>query len=152
MPQAARSRSATSRSTLEARDGELTIVQADGDRRLDRPEPPGQGTLDPDDPARSPVRVHAEATNLELDGRLRRWLPDEAQEIWDAYFPEVNARRRHQRRAGQRRGEPGPGRRPGPRSTSTVDVDCLDVSMKYKHFAYPVDHVQGKIHAHPRRR
>src|SRR6202041_2107856 len=30
---------------------------------------------------------------------------------------------------------------------ATVDVECLDVSMRYKHFAYPVDHIKGTIHA-----
>ena len=131
---------------LEARDGELTIARADGSDGSTKLSLRGRASVDLDDIARSTFRVHAEAANLELDKRIRRWIPDEkAREIWDAYFPGVldeksTSAGRVDIRADASREAPGAPIR------HEVDVTCLDVSMKYKHFAYPVDHIKGNLH------
>ena len=133
---------------VEARDGELTITRADGSDGSTGLGLRGKVTLDPDNPAGSPFEVHAEANKLELDDRLLRWLPVKFQEIWVAYFPKSP-------RTGLSRGgsvnlsadfiRPRSGAKVG----VEVDVACLDVSMEYKHFKYPVDHVRGKLHVTP---
>ena len=130
---------------LEAVDGELTILDARGSDGPTGLSLTGRARLDPDDLARSTFRVVAEATNLELDGRLRSWTPRETREIWDAYFPDVAA---SPSASAGRVDVKAAVTRDDPRAElgMVVDVNCLDVSMRYKHFAYPVDHVKGTIH------
>ena len=135
---------------LEAKDGELAILQARGNDGSTALSVRGKATLHLDDLARSPFRVVAEASNLELDSRLRGWVPSEHREIWDAYFPTV--KETPSTSAGRISVEAVVGRAsPEAKVDASVDVDCLDVSMKYKHFAYPVDHVKGKIHVADKR-
>jgi 4-amino-4-deoxy-L-arabinose transferase-like glycosyltransferase len=129
---------------LEARDGELTILDAHGNDGPTELALKGRATLNPDDPARSTFRIVAEATNLELDHRLRDWIPAKDRELWDAYFPNVkevpsNSAGRVNVSAVVARDAPGAD------IAADAEVRCLDVSMKYKHFAYPVDHIKGTI-------
>ena len=129
---------------VEAKDGELSILQARGNSGSTNLSLTGKAWLDLDDPARSPFRVVAEATNLELDSRLRQWIPGETRELWDAYFPGM--KEASSTSAGRVNVEAALGRAaPGAKLDASVAITCLDVSMKYKHFAYPVDHVKGTI-------
>jgi hypothetical protein len=135
---------------VEAKDGELVIVRAEGSDGSTGLDLRGKVTLNPGDPARSTFEVHAEANNLELDGRLRRWIPAQHRELWDAYFPQVGAT--PSTSAGRVNVAAVVARaKPEAQVAVEADVTCLDVSMKYKHFAYPVDHIQGKIHFTPKR-
>jgi 4-amino-4-deoxy-L-arabinose transferase-like glycosyltransferase len=130
---------------VQARDGELTILEAHGSDGSTSLSLAGRATLNPDNPARSMFRIVAEANNLELDSRLRDWIPEETRELWDAYFPDVKSLFTS---AGRINVKAVLGRS-DPKAEIDVDVNvkCLDVSMKYKHFAYPVDHITGTIHA-----
>ena len=136
---------------IEAKDGELTILRADGSDGRTGLSLKGKARLNPDEPARSTFEVVAKATNLELDSRLRNWIPDpQAREIWDAYFPGVA--QTPSTSAGWISVEATVARAaPGAKIDVAADVECLDVSMKYKHFAYPVDHIKGTIHYTPER-
>ncbi len=131
---------------LEAKDGELTILEAHGSDGSTGLGLTGHATLDLDDPTRSPFRVVAEANNLELDSRLRDWIPEKSREILDSYFPSVAAN--PSTSAGRVNLKAVVGRADSKAEVDAeVDVKCLDLSMKYKHFAYPVDHIKGTIHA-----
>ncbi len=130
------------------KDGELTILQGSGSDGSTSLSLTGKSTLNLDEPAKSVFEIHAVATNLELDERIRRWIPDETKELWDAYFPQVNAT--PSTSAGRVNVDVVAGRsEPSAKIDYAVDVMCADVSMKYKHFAYPVDHVQGNLHFTP---
>jgi hypothetical protein len=124
-------------------DGELTILQGMGNDGSTSLSLTGKARLNLDEPSKSPFEIHAEATNLELDTRIRRWIPDETKEIWDAYLPQVIANSTSAGRisvdAFLKRTDPAS------KLDFTVNINCIDVSMKYKHFAYPVDHIGGKI-------
>ena len=133
---------------VQARDGELTITRADGSDGSTGLSLRGHAMIDPDDPRGSPFEVHAEATKLELDERLLRWLPPEVREIWLAYFPR-NPRTGISRGGSINLSANFVRPRSGAEVGVEVDVDCLDVSMEYKHFKYPVDHIQGKIRLTP---
>ena len=130
----------------EAKDGEIAILEARGNDGKTALSLTGLARLDLDDPKRSTFRVVAGADNLELDRRLRDWLPDgPPREIWDAYFPNVAA---SSTSAGRVSVSAVVTRAiPGAEPDFAADVRCLDVSMKYRHFAYPVDHITGIIHA-----
>jgi 4-amino-4-deoxy-L-arabinose transferase-like glycosyltransferase len=130
---------------VEARDGDLTILEARGSDGSTALSLTGHATLDPDDPSRSAFGIVAEANNLELDTRLRAWIPGDTRELWDAYFPDVKALSSSAGRINVK----AVVARADPKAevSVAVDVKCLDVSMKYKHFAYPVDHITGTIHA-----
>jgi len=134
---------------LRARDGrpaEVTASGSDGATTFAL-----EGKFDLDDPAGGPFEAKVDASGLQLDARLRGWTPPEFRELWDLYFPEV----------GRSAKSPAAGRvnvtvrasRPsaGAGVAAESDVELLDVAMKYKHFAYPVDHIRGKIHATARR-
>ncbi len=132
--------------TVEARDGELTILEARGSDGSTGLGLTGRATLNVDNPSRSTFQVVAEANNLELDARLRDWIPEMHRELWDAYFPDV--KKTPSTSAGRVSVKAVVGRASTEAEVdATVDVKCLDVSMKYKHFAYPVDHIKGTIHA-----
>jgi hypothetical protein len=134
----------------EARDGEIAILDAHGNDGKTALSLTGVARLDQADPKRSTFRVVAGADNLELDRRLRDWLPEGPhREIWDAYFPNVAA---SSTSAGRVSASVAVTRaQPGAEPEFVADVRCLDVSMKYKHFAYPVDHITGTIHATKKR-
>jgi 4-amino-4-deoxy-L-arabinose transferase-like glycosyltransferase len=130
------------------KDGELTITQALGSDGPTSLSLTGKATLNLEEPAKSPFEIHARATNLELDARIRHWIPDDTKELWDGYFPQVNAT--PPTSAGRVSVTMDAGRpNPDAEVDYKIDVDCIDVSMKYKHFAYPVDHVGGKIQFTP---
>jgi hypothetical protein len=119
--------------SLAVRDGVLTIERAEGYNGLTTVRADGQISLG--DPARAPLRLHLDLRDLELDDRLHRWTPREHLGLWDEFHPSgrvsvaVDATRD---RAG------------GPLALA-VGVDCLDVSMVYKYFKYPLDHVWGRV-------
>ncbi len=133
---------------VEVKDGELTITRADGSDGSTGLSLRGRATIDPDDPAGSPFEAHAEATKLELDERLLTWLPPKFREIWLAYFPR-NARTGTSRGGSVTLSADFVRPRAGAEVAVELDVDCLDVSMEYKHFKYPVDHVRGKVRLTP---
>ncbi len=129
---------------VEAVDGELTILDAHGSDGSTSLLLSGRATIDPVDPARSTFRLVARAANLELDRRLRDWIPAKEREDWDSYFPGVKATPSSS--AGRINVTATATRlEPGGEVDVASDVECLDVSVKYKHFAYPVDHLKGTI-------
>jgi AsmA-like C-terminal region len=131
-----------------ARDGELIISRASGTDGKTSFGLVGRATIG--DPSRAPFACRLEATNLELDGRLRRFTPKKFQEIWDLYFPEVGLSPTAS--AGRLNAVVNLARpSPGAEVDAVVDVTDLDVSVEYRHFAYKVDHVHGKIHATPKK-
>jgi 4-amino-4-deoxy-L-arabinose transferase-like glycosyltransferase len=133
---------------LAAKDGVLEIIQAEGSDGSTSLSVRGKVTINPENPTRSPFEIHADVSNLEVDNRIRRWIPAETRELWDAYFPQIKA-------------DPdiSVGRinvstvvsraKPEAELDFTADVTCLDVAMRYKHFPYTVDHVQGRIRLKP---
>ncbi len=132
---------------LEARDGGLTIARAEGS---DGATTLGlTGTVAAGDPAVAAFDLRLDATNLELDGRLRRYTPEEFRELWELYCPAVG---RTPSTSAGRVNVAAHVSRPGPGAAIAheVDVTCLDVSVEYKHFAYPLDHIRGTIRATPR--
>ncbi len=103
------------------------------------------------DPARAPFQVRAEANKLELDDRLRAWTPEPFRDLWGDYFPMVAAKAQ-----GTSAGRVSAVLRasratPGGEVACDSDVELLDVSLNYRHFAYPLDHIRGKVHATPKR-
>ncbi|MHC5538862.1 AsmA family protein, partial [Singulisphaera rosea] len=87
------------------------------------------------DPARAPFDLKLVILNLELDKRLKDRTPPEFAELWDVYSPggrisaAVNLVRE----------------REGGRVGFAWKVNCLDVSMLFRDFKYPVDHIRGEI-------
>jgi hypothetical protein len=126
----------------EAKDGALEIKRAEGSDGVTKLTMAGRMSLL--DPLASPFHLNMTATNLELDHRLRAWTPKPQQEIWGDYFPQVKDA-----------STPSAGRvnvgvvvdrkRPDAEVDVAVDVLCADVSMRYRHFPYPVDHVNGTV-------
>ncbi len=109
-----------------------------------------RGKFEACDPARAGFEVRVEAQGLQLDRRLRDWTPPKYLDLWELYLPEVGKSRTTG--AGRvnlvvRAARPGP----GGKVEAEADVELIDVSMKYKHFPYPVVLTRGKIHATPRR-
>ncbi len=91
------------------------------------------------DPRREPLDLHVELVDLELDwrpgSRLRSRTPAEYDELWDVFQP-------HGRVDAQIdlvRTMPG-----GPVDLG-AKVTCKDVSAKYRHFAYQLDHLRGEL-------
>jgi uncharacterized protein involved in outer membrane biogenesis len=129
---------------LAINDGELEILQGMGSDGSTDLSVTGKARLNLDEPAKSLFKLQAKATNLELDARIRRWIPGETRELWDAYFPQVNAN--PSTSAGRiDLGVVVARENPEAKVEAVVDLDCIDVSMKYRHFPYPVDHIRGKI-------
>ena len=97
-----------------------------------------------DDPAQGPFQVEAFVADLELDGRLRDWTPEKFKELWDVYFPKVGA---SPKTSAGRLNTTMRAARSSPQAevVASADVELLDISMKYRHFAYPIDHVRGKL-------
>ena len=127
-------------------DGLLRVTQADGSNGATTINFDGEVGLD--DPCQSPFRVRAEIDQLELDKRLKGKTPSSFRNLWDDYLPAVG--RDPSTSAGRvkvvvRASRATSG---GPLALES-DVDLLDVSLTYKEFAYPLDHVRGKIHATP---
>ncbi len=131
------------------RDGLLRVTRADGNDGATTINLDGEIALG-GDPARAPFRLRAEVDQLELDRRLRSKTPPAFRDLWDEYFPMIA--RAPSTSAGRvkvvvRASRPAAG---APVAVES-DVDLLDVSLKYRHFAYPLDHIRGRIHATPRK-
>ncbi len=81
----------------------------------------------------SPMKIDAQARELELDRRFVEVLPDEFQAVWRKYFPAgVIDAEIHLDFDGQR-------------WTPELDVDCRDVSFAYYKFPYRLERSQGNI-------
>ena len=87
-----------------------------------------------------PLDLSLRVENLELDERLRRKTPSKLAKLWDDYAPhgranlgQVNARVRASRSG---HGEP---------IVYETDVMLLDVAIQYRHFRYPLEHIQGSL-------
>ena len=133
---------------VEVQDGVVFVTSAKGSNGPTSLSIRGRFALN--DPLRGPFEVEAEAIGLQLDGRLRGKTPEKFLELWDLYFPEVA--RSETASAGRinlslRAGRPSKGAEVG----LEVDIDLVDVAMKYKHFPYQVEHVQGRMHLSPKR-
>jgi len=128
----------------EAHDGELTVSRALGTDGATAFLLRGRAAIG--DPARAPFEGRLEATNLELDDRLRRVTPEPHRELWALYFPQVGGRSPSS--AGRINAVVTASRpAPGAEVVAEVAIKALDVSVKYRHFPYPIDHVQGDLHA-----
>lgn len=127
---------------LSLRDGAVHVDRAEGKDGATTIALSGRFGLG--DPANGPCDVHAEARNLELDGRLRRWTPAKYAPLWDVYFPRVG---RDPSASAGKVDVVVDASRAGPDAEvrARVDVACQDVSMEYLHFRYPVDHVRGSM-------
>jgi hypothetical protein len=116
------------------RDGVVTLDRAEGyygttTVRVER------GVFTVGDPERAPLDLAVEIIDLELDQKLRDWTPERFQNLWEEFRPSGRLSvAAHLVR--EREGDP---LRP------TVTVDCRDVAMVYKYFAYPLDHVSGRF-------
>lgn len=116
------------------RDGRFTIDRAEGfygttTLRVER----AACCLDGAD--RMPFDVDLEVIDLELDPKLREWVPPEYDVIWNDFAP---SGRLSASVKASRTTLDGP-------VQSRVVVDCHDISMLYRHFKYPVDHVRGRF-------
>jgi hypothetical protein len=116
------------------RDGDLAVASAEGRNGKTAVRVRGRvGAIDPE--AQGPLDLHVEVTELELDERLKAKLPPSFLPFWQDYRPEgwidlgVNVVR-------PRAGDPvGFG----------LTVRARDVGLAYKHFPYPLQHVQGTL-------
>jgi AsmA-like C-terminal region len=93
------------------------------------------GTIGLGDPARLPLDLQFDVTDLELDQRLRNHSPAEYDELWDVFQP----RGRVDANVRVSRGESG---KPVDLSATIV---CRDVAAVYRHFQYPLDHLTGRL-------
>jgi hypothetical protein len=119
---------------VSVRDGVLTIERAEGyhGNTVVRVH---QSTLVMAEPERAPLNLRVDVIDLELDEKLRQWTPPVHAGLWDEFSP---------------KGRLSVGvhvvrdRLDGPLGFG-VGIDCRDVSMEYKYFRYPLDHVHGRI-------
>lgn len=113
------------------REGVLSIERAEGYNGQTKVR--GLGRFALADPMQGPMDLRVDIISLELDDRLRKWTPPEQAKIWEDFRPagRVSASIRAVRA------------RVGAEVDLSVGVDCLDVSMCYRHFQYPLDHVRG---------
>lgn len=93
------------------------------------------GSIDATDPASGPLDLLVEATDLEIDDRLRAKTPPELLGIWTELKP---SGRTH---AYLRVVRPGPGRELGVGLT----LDLQDVSITTAAFPYPLEHLSGRV-------
>ena len=98
-----------------------------------------KGTMQAGDPRREPLDLHVELVHLELDwrreSRLRSRTPAEYDELWEVFQPHgrVDAQIDLVRSVAD-----------GPIDLG-AKVICKDVSAKYRHFAYQLDHLRGQL-------
>lgn len=120
--------------SLTIRDNVLKIEHADGYNGETTVRAEGQVKLG--NLRRSPMDLHIEIANLALDERLRKWTPPAQAKLWQEFKPsgKVNATIDV---AKAREGDEEP--------EIKLGVDCVDVSMCYVFFQYPLDHVRGRI-------
>ena len=122
---------------ISAEDGLITIDRAEGSNG--RTTLRARGSMNVGDPKQEPMDLHIELIDLELDwrrnSRLRSRTPPEYDELWDVFQPSgiVDAKIDVSRRSYG-----------GPIELGTK-VTCKDVAAKYRHFAYPVDHLRGQL-------
>jgi hypothetical protein len=119
--------------SVTLRDDVLTIERAEGYNGTTTAR--AAGTLTLGDPERAPLNLLLHVIDLELDHRLHAWTPPEFADLWDEYRPRGRVSVSVQMVRAQEAGPVGFGMR----------VDCRDVAMLYRHFKYPLDHVQGTL-------
>jgi hypothetical protein len=119
---------------LSVRDGVLKIERAEGfnGTTVVRVH---QGQVVLSDPERAPLDLRIDVVDLELDQRLKKWTPPDQAGLWEEFRPagrlSVGLRVVREREG-------------GPIGWG-IGINCLDVSMVYKYFPYPLDHVRGQI-------
>ncbi len=93
------------------------------------------GSLVPGHGSACPFDLQLEMVQLELDKRLKDRTPPQFAELWDVFKPHgvVDANIRLIR-----------DRENGPVSVGAA-VYCRDVAAVYRHFPYPVDHMNGSL-------
>ena len=120
--------------SVTVRDGLLTVERAEGynGATLIRVQ---RGTIVLADPERAPLDMRIDIVDLELDQRLRDWTPPQFAGLWDEFSPSgrlsVGIRVVRERSGGP----VGFG----------LGIECRDVAILYKYFAYPLDHVRGQL-------
>ncbi len=119
--------------TVRARDGVLTIERAEGFNGATAVR--GSGWLSLEDAAQGPLDLTFDVFELELDDRLRDWGMPMLPAVWTDFEP----RGRLSLNAHAVRGERGA------EVDAALIVNCLDVSMTYKYFKYPLEHIRGRI-------
>jgi hypothetical protein len=93
------------------------------------------GTVGLCDPRCGPLDLQINLTDLKLDDRLRSHTPAEYEDLWDVFQPrgqvdaELHVARAH----------------PGEPLKFGAKVSCRDVSAKYRHFPYQLDHLTGEL-------
>ncbi len=118
---------------VAVKDGLVTIKHADGinGNTILR----ASGSLALGQAKSSPLDLHLDLVQLELDKRLQEWTPAEFAELWDVFKPRglVDAKIDLTRQ-----------RENGPVSVS-ARVNCRDVAAIYRHFPYYVEHMGGSL-------
>jgi hypothetical protein len=117
------------------RDGVLTIARAEGYNGRTTVRLRRGGTVDLTHPEQGPFHLTIEVADLEIDDRLRAWTPPEFVDFWKDFRPRGRislALTVVRERAG------------GPIGFG-MGVECLDVAMTFRHFAYPLEHLRGTL-------
>jgi hypothetical protein len=120
--------------SLSVKDGVLTIERAEGYNGATTVRVAG-GRIRLGDPTRNPFQLRVDLIDLELDKRLQDKTPPEFADLWRDFSPSgrISAALNIVR---EREG--------GPVGYAWT-VDCRDVSMVYRYFKYPLDHVRGLL-------
>lgn len=120
--------------SLAIRDGVLRIELATGanGRTSFRVE---ESEIVLDNPKRAPFNFLIHVDELELDKRLHAWTPAEFLPLWRDFSPTGRVRASAKLVREREGGPVGFG----------WTVDCLDVSMFYRFFKYPLDHIRGRL-------
>ncbi|SIO31147.1 AsmA-like C-terminal region [Singulisphaera sp. GP187] len=119
---------------LSARDGVIRIDQATGANGRTK-FTIEESLIVLGDPERAPLSLLLRVDELELDKRLRAWTPSEFLPLWKDFSPSGRIKAAvHLVR--EREG--------GPLGFGWT-VDCIDASMIYRFFKYPLDHIRGRL-------
>ena len=128
-------------SSLRIQNGKLEVVRAEAryGRTVFRVH---HGTLDlnSENPPQGPLDLDLSVVDLDLDSKLKEQLPEDLQNLWSDFT---------------REGQDGLGRISVRARISRLDeaselvyaatIDLLDVALCYKHFPFPLEHVQGRM-------
>jgi len=131
--------------TVALRDGVATVENAVGRNGATAVHAAGTVAIAAADPSRSAFRIEVRIDDLELDDRLRDWsirsFARDASDFWADFRPGG----RVGLVADLRRDAEG-----GPVDWGVV-VGCRDVSLVYRDFPYPLEHIDGEMVCRPDR-
>ncbi len=124
--------------TVRVNDGMATIIKAEGRDGPTFVRGSGAIRFDWDDVSESPFQLSLGVDNLEIE-RVRDWsirtFTKTASNVWNGFQPKGRADLDIQLAR----------KVPGGKLDWTLGVECLDMAMIYKDFAYPLQHVSGDL-------